>query len=81
MTVLEHQHDCERATADDLGEEYRLITDAYEVNQILDRLGVNHDSDSIVLEDSYHSIFTKGDEYWGCHKATPRTNSTVYRIQ
>jgi hypothetical protein len=81
MTALEHQNSCERATADDLGEEYKLITDPYDVNQILNRLGVNHDPDSIVLEDSYHAIFTKDDEYWGCHKATPLTSSTVYRIQ
>lgn len=81
MTILEHQEDCERATASDLGEEYRLITDSHDVNEILERLGVNHDPESIILEDSYHAIFAKGEEYWGCHKATPRTNSQVFRIQ
>lgn len=77
----------ERATAQDLdSEEYRLVTSSLDVNAILDRLGVDHDPDSIVLEDSYHALFLKGSpgseeyEVWGCHKATPRTNSTVYKL-
>jgi uncharacterized protein YabE (DUF348 family) len=79
--TLEHQQDCETKVANDLDDrEYRLITCAVTVNDILERFGINHDN-SAVLEDSYHAIFTNGDEYWGCHKATPLVSSTVYRIQ
>lgn len=80
--VLEHQENAETRNAEKLDpDEYRLITDAHEVNQILDRLGVNHDTESIVLEDSYHSIFTNGEEYWACHHATPLNRDTCWKIE
>ena len=80
--VLEHQQDAETKEAGELDfDEYRLVTGAFEVNQTLEKLDFNHDPESNVLEDSYHALFIKGDEYWGCHKATPLVNSTVYRIQ
>lgn len=78
--TLEHQSECETKEADELGEEYRLITSNIEVDDILDRLGVNHDTDGVV-RDTYHAIFTNGDEYWGCHKSTPLISTTVYRIE
>lgn len=80
--VLEHQENCETKQARYVDHaDFRLITDAHEVRQILDRLGVNHDPDSIVLEDTYGSILTNGEEYWGIHKSTPLVHSTAYRIR
>jgi len=79
--VLEHQQDAETKEAGELNDDYMLVTGAHAVNQTLDRLGVNHNPESNVLGDSYHALFVKEDEYWGCHKATPLVSSTVYRIQ
>ena len=80
--VLEHQEDCETIQVRYLDEDrFRLVTNTTDVNSILDRLGVNHDPDSVILEDSYGSILTDGEEYWGMYKSTPLVHNMAYRIK
>lgn len=75
----------ETCNAGKLGDEYTLISDSQEVNHVLDNIGVNHDPDSIVLEDSYSSLFVQtGEGYyrevWGVHQSTVRNHNTAYRL-
>jgi hypothetical protein len=72
--------------AKELGDHLLLITDSYEVRTILDHIGVNHDPSSIILEDSYSSLFvdTKAGEYsevWGIHRSTVHKNDTAVRLK
>lgn len=62
-----------------------LVTGSHEVNQILEHIGVDHDPDSIVREDSYHALFVdvgEGEytEVWGCHYSVPHLHYTVYKL-
>lgn len=63
-----------------------LVTDPYEIDQILDHIGVTHDRDSIVLEDSYSCLWvdTQNAEYvevWGIHKSTPYLDRVAVRLK
>ncbi|WP_206750720.1 hypothetical protein, partial [Halorubrum sp. SP3] len=53
-----------------------LVTNPREIDHILESIGVEHDRESIVLEDSYNCLWvdTENGEYvevWGIHKSTP----------
>jgi hypothetical protein len=68
-----------------LNDSLLLISDSQEVNQILDRIGVNHDPSSIILEDSYNTLFVdtnQGDysEVWGIHKNTATLDRVAVRL-
>ena len=74
------------ATVNDIPESLRLITGSYEVNQFLDNFDISHNPDSIVLEDSYNSVFygtsdeSGNFEIWVCHKSVPYLNARAYKI-
>lgn len=56
------------------------------INQILDDIGVDHDPESIVLEDSYGSLWVDSEggewtEVWGIHKSVPYLNRTAVRLR
>jgi len=70
----------------ELDEHLTLVTDSYEVYDILDYIGAEYDADSIVLEDSYGCLFVdvkQGDysEVWGVHRSVPYTAATAYRLR
>jgi len=63
-----------------------LVTGSFEVNQILDHLGVDHDPDSIVAEDSYGCLWvdvSDGEytEVWGIHKSVPYMDRIAVRLK
>lgn len=71
--------------AKDIPDNCMLISDQYQVNEILDMIGFNHNPESIVLEDSFSSLFTDSKEgefteIWGIHENTVYKNSKAYRI-
>lgn len=56
------------------------------VDHVLSEIGVEHDRDSIIREDSYQTVWYEaiGDEYvevWACHYAVPHLGYTVYRLR
>lgn len=62
-----------------------LVSGSYEVNEILEHLGIEHDPESVVLEDSYNCLWvdTEGGEYtevWGIHKSTPYMDRVAVRL-
>jgi len=64
----------------------QLVTDSYEIDQILDHIGVEHDRDSIVLEDSYGCLWVDADngdysEVWGIHKSVAYTSLWAVRLR
>lgn len=74
----------EQGKVSDIPDSLRLISGSYEVNQFLNNLGIKHNPESIVLEDSYNCVFygTHNDEFqiWVCHKSTPYLNARTYKI-
>jgi len=59
---------------------------AFEIQQILDQIGVSYDSDSIVLEDSYGCLWVdvQNGEYtevWGIHKSVPYNHLTAVQLK
>lgn len=71
-------------TVNDIPDNLNLISGSYEVNQFLDNLGIEHDPNSIVLEDSFNCVFegyNEGDyEVWVCHKSVPYLGARAYKI-
>ena len=64
----------------------RLLTGRMEIDHVLESIGVDHDPESIVLEDSYNCLWidTKGGEYtevWGIHKSTPYLDRVAVRLK
>jgi len=64
----------------------KLVEDPFEIDKVLGHIGVAHDRDSIVLEDSYGCLWvdTCGGEYtevWGIHKSVPYLNLTAVRLK
>lgn len=62
-----------------------LVTGSMEVNRILDDLGIEHDSDSIVRSDSYHALLVDTahgaySEVWGIHHSVPHLSHTAYKL-
>ena len=72
------------AKCKDIPDGLRLMTGSYEVNQFLDNVGIKHDPDSIVLEDSYNCVFegyNNGNyEIWVMHKSVPYLNADAFKI-
>lgn len=68
----------------DIPESLHLITGSYEVNQFLDDNGIEHDPESIILEDSYNCVFegyNEGEyEIWVAHKSVPYLEAAAYKI-
>jgi len=68
----------------DIPDSLRLVSGSYEINQFLDNIGIKHDPDSIVLEDSYNCVFygTHNGQFqiWVCHKSTPYLNAAAFKI-
>jgi hypothetical protein len=63
-----------------------LVTNPREIDHILDSIGVEHDRDSIVLEDSYSCLWVdvKNAEYaevWGIHKSVPHLDRIAVRLK
>ena len=77
---------------EDLSEELTYIPHQNEIEHILslvqnelEQKGLIHDTESIILEDSFASLWVdveQGDyvEVWGCHYDTPHLNDTAYKI-
>lgn len=67
-------------------EDLQLVTGSVEVNEILDRIGVDHDPESVVLEDSYGCLWVDVEdgeysEVWGIHKSAPYMNRYAVRLK
>ena len=63
-----------------------LVTNPREIDHILDSIGVEHNRDSIVLEDSYNCLWVDTDngeyaEVWGIHKSTPMLDRIAVRLK
>jgi len=63
-----------------------LVTGSYEVNTVLEYIGIDHDPESIVLEDSYNCLWvdTENGEYkevWGIHKSVPHLDRVAVRLK
>jgi len=67
--VVDSSEVIDTATVSDLSPDEKpnlsLVTGSHEVAQILDYIGASYDNDSIVREDSYHSLWVdvSGGEY------------------
>jgi hypothetical protein len=62
-----------------------LITDQFEINNILEDIDFDHNPESIIQEDSFSSLFINTDmgdytEIWGIHTSVVYDNSKAYRI-
>lgn len=68
----------------DIPETLNYISGSYEVNQFLDRWGIEHDPDSIVLSDSFNCVFygEHEEEYqvWCVHKSVPYLEATAFKM-
>lgn len=63
-----------------------LVQGSHEINTILDHIGVEHDRDSIVLEDSYGCLWVdvqdgEYTEVWGIHKSVPYLDRIAVRLK
>ena len=63
-----------------------LVQGQYEVNQVLDSIGVEYDNESIVLEDSYGCLWVKTEggeftEVWRIHKSVPYLHLSAVRLR
>lgn len=70
----------------ELPERLELITDQYEVNHTLDHIGVSHNPESPILQDSYSCLLAETDgggytQVWGIHKSVPRVSDTAVRLR
>jgi hypothetical protein len=59
---------------------------SYEIDQILDHIGVEQDRESIIAEDSYSSLWVNVEngeytEVWGAHVSVPYLHKPVYRLR
>jgi len=86
MTDIDPKQIEKECKVKDIPESLRLVSGSYEVNQLLDRFGIKHDPDSIVLSDSYNCIFYGNNpesgnfEIWVCHKSTPYLEARAYKM-
>jgi len=65
--------------------ELSLVTGSREVNDILDICGIEHDPESIVLEDSYNSLLVNVEngeysEVWGIHQSVPHLSHYAVKL-
>lgn len=63
----------------------QLVQDQYEINHILDSIGVEYDNESIIAEDSYGCLWVdveNGDysEIWGIHTSVPYLDKWAVRL-
>lgn len=63
-----------------------LVTNKREIDQILNSIGVEHDRNSIIAEDSYSCLWVdvqnaEYSEVWGIHKNTPYVTLTAVRLK
>lgn len=69
----------------DIPDNLPYFSGSYEVNQFLDRLGIEHNPDSIVLEDSFNGVLhgnNNGEyEVWLIHKSVPYLNTTAFKVK
>ena len=61
--------------------ELSLVTDGCEIDRILERNGIEHDRESIILEDSYNCLWVGDREIWGIHKSIPYCSLTAVRLK
>lgn len=59
----------------------QLIQNSQDVYEILDREGIEHDPNSIVLEDSYNCLWVGNEEIWAIHKSVPYNHLTAVRLK
>lgn len=70
----------------DIPDNLNYMSGSYEVNQFLDRYGIDHNPDSIVLEDSFNCVFYGNNQESGnfeiyvCHKSVPYLEARAYKI-
>lgn len=62
-----------------------MVQGQFEVNQVLDHIGVDYDNESVIAEDSYGCLWidTCGGDYcevWGMHMSVPYLNRDVVRL-
>jgi len=65
--------------------ELSLVTGSREVNDILDICEIEHDPESIVLEDSYNSLLVNVEngeysEVWGIHQFVPHLSHYAVKL-
>lgn len=65
---------------------YTLISGTHEVQHVLDSIGVSHDPESIIAEDSYSSLLVEtweGEytEVWGFHSNTVHLKDWGVRLK
>lgn len=63
-----------------------LVEDSFEIDKILDYIGVDYDRDSIILEDNYNCLWvdTNYGEYtevWGIHHSIPHNDRIAVRLK
>jgi len=61
--------------------ELSLVTDRYEIDGILERNGIEHDRESLILEDSYNCLWVGDGEIWGIHKSAPHLSLAAVRLK
>jgi len=64
----------------------QFVQDSYEIDTILDRIGVQHDRNSVVLDDSYNCLWidVENGEYsevWGIHSNVPHNSLFAVRLK
>lgn len=63
-----------------------IDTGIHDTYQFLDRFGIDHNPESIVLEDSFNTVFygnnpdTGEFEIWVAHKSVPYLNADAFKI-
>jgi hypothetical protein len=85
MSEINPKQIAKEETVEEVPDSLRLMQGgSYEVNQFLNNLGIDHNPDSIVLEDSFNTVFygdNNGDfEVWVCHKSVPYLNARAYKV-
>ena len=59
----------------------RLIDSPRAIDEILDRNGIEHNRESIVLEDEYNCLWVGNGEIWGIHKTVPYLDRIAVRLK
>jgi hypothetical protein len=82
--MSESQH-TETATVGELNDDLNLVTDALSIQDILGHIGVEHDLESVILDNSYNALFTDSEngeitEVWGVNQPVPYDGHTAYRL-
>lgn len=80
----------DRGTVADLQPEHKpnlqlIQGGAFEIDQVLDHIGVTHDRDSIIAEDSYSSLWVDSEngeytEVWASYASVPCLSKAVVRL-